>query len=275
MAEPEKEEPYRAAANMYEMFYQAELAKKMLPNGQEDYLPYIKEEPEPPDNGGESVSTGTVLIGVPLDDINDITSINTRTCTVSLNKLLRPELHQYKHIILEKIQLAQRAVSSFVSDVYTFAHMATLIIAGGGAHLEDDGPAPVARLDLSRLVPSEFRSPQFKPTLSVAPVTRAVRKAIETNVSQPHALRDDRFRLLNQEYLKGLHTASNSAVLTDVANDAHPLWTKIVSEVTTTNYKFQPPRLSQTSQIHIHKRQHPSRTNGPQDFIKNPSGALF
>ena len=97
--------------------------------GSEDYLPYIKEEPEPPDDGEEIVSTGTVLIGDPLDDINDIISTNTRTCTISLNNLLRPELLNYKDIISEKIQSAQRAVSSFVSDVYTFAHMATLIVS--------------------------------------------------------------------------------------------------------------------------------------------------
>ncbi|KAK3823171.1 MAG: hypothetical protein J3Q66DRAFT_331003 [Benniella sp.] len=225
--------------------------------GKENYLPYIREEPETPDDGEESVSTGAVIIGDPLDDINDIISTNTRTCTVSLNNVLHPELHQYKEIILEKIQSAQRAVSSFISDVYTFAHMATLVIAGGGAHLEDDGPAPVARFDLSRLVPSEFRSLEFNSTLSVAPVTRTVREAIETNVCQPHALRDDRFKLLNQEHLKKSYTqvvkaASNPAVLTDVANDPHPLWTKIVSEVATADYKFQPSPagLSQTSQIH-------------------------
>ena len=115
----------------------------------------------------------------------------------------------------------------------------------------------MARFDLSRLVPSEFRSPQFKSTLSVAPVTRTVREAIETNASRPRTFRDDRFKLLDQEHLKRSYTqvvkaASNPAVLTDVANDPHPLWTKIVSAVTTTGYKFQPPPagLSQTSQIH-------------------------
>jgi len=86
-------------------------------DGMEDYLPYIKEEAEPPDDKEL--------------DSNDGISANLRTCTTSINKVLRQEHHEMGmgNLILEKIETAQRAISSVISDVYTFAQMATLIVS--------------------------------------------------------------------------------------------------------------------------------------------------
>ncbi|KAF9344412.1 hypothetical protein BGX34_005696, partial [Mortierella sp. NVP85] len=220
--------------------------------GMEDYVPYIKEDPEPPDDPG-------ILVDASLDSDDGI-SANIRTCTTSFNKVLRQEHHEMGmgNLILEKIESAQRAISSVISDVYTFAHMATLIIAGGGAHVPEDGPAPEANFELSRLVPPAFQSSDFQSTLAVAPLTRSVCDSIELNASRSRSLQDDRFKLLNHEHLKRSYTqvikaASDPETLIDMTDDAHPLWTSIVSDIVATEYSFQPPPngLSQTTQVHI------------------------
>lgn len=103
-----------------------------------------------------------------------------------------------------------------------------------------------ANFDQLRLVPPEFRSPKFQPTLAVAPLSRSVCESIELNASRPQSLQDDRFKLLNHEHLKRSYTqlikaASDPETLTEIANDPHPFWTSIVSNTAVTGYNFQPP----------------------------------
>lgn len=91
-------------------------------DGLEDCSPYIGEELVPPDEGGDVEAQ----LDAPMD--NDGVSSNIRTA--SFNKILRREHIEMGMgtLILERIQSAQRAVSAVISDMYTFAHMAALLV---------------------------------------------------------------------------------------------------------------------------------------------------
>ncbi|KAF9943948.1 hypothetical protein BGZ72_003024, partial [Mortierella alpina] len=132
--------------------------------------------------------------------------------------------------ILERIESVQSSVTSVIGEVYTAAHMATLLIARGGAHTEADGLAPPVGFDLRQLVPEGFRPEDtFQWDIPVAPITLQDLIERNTNAGSP----DERYKLLGQENLKFWHTRllSPGAGSAATSSDMHPVWSLIFEDI--------------------------------------------
>ncbi|KAI8355837.1 hypothetical protein B0O80DRAFT_448080 [Mortierella sp. GBAus27b] len=173
-----------------------------------------------------------------------------RTCSATFNNLIRGEHRESRDDarIIRTIEATQLTMTSMLHEVYTIAHMATLLIAQGGA--DTNGPVLNAGFDLKLLVPQEFRSTEdaFQWQIHVAPITG--QNAIEIGASS----HDDRFKLLGQENLKFWFTRLLSpGGGTTAATDRHPLWASLLQDIKASEYQFQqiPPGLTHTAQLHI------------------------
>ncbi|KAF9940593.1 hypothetical protein BGZ70_006323, partial [Mortierella alpina] len=101
-------------------------------------------------------------------------SNSLRTCSSTFRNLIRSEhvVSGNASTLLERIEDVQSSISGVIGEIYTTAHMATLLIAQGGAHTEADGPAPHVGFDLGQLVPHNFRSERTSQwEIAVAPVS--------------------------------------------------------------------------------------------------------
>ncbi|KAF9346914.1 hypothetical protein BGX34_003525, partial [Mortierella sp. NVP85] len=174
-----------------------------------------------------------------------------RTCSVTFNNIIRDEhrISKKDEVILDRIESTQLSMSYMIHELYTIAHMATLLIAQGQAHSEADGVAPHVGFDLRRLVPQDFRPSEDNThwNVPVAPITQQT--SIETGASSP----DDRYKLLGQENLKFWFARLLSPGERATAGDSHPLWRSLLEDIRASGYVFQkiPSGLTSTAQLHI------------------------
>lgn len=108
--------------------------------------------------------------------------------------------------------------------------------------------------------------------MAVAPVTKAVRESIESN-ARSRVAKDDRFKLLDHEFLKRAYTQVSRAT-TDpgrlTITDDTPLWSSIAREVALSNYNFlpTPDGLSHTIQTHIQQAAKSVTAHWSKDLYK-------
>ncbi|KAK3812881.1 MAG: hypothetical protein J3Q66DRAFT_371462 [Benniella sp.] len=174
-----------------------------------------------------------------------------RTCSVTFQNAIRDEhrISKKDELILDRIESAQLCMSKMTHELYTIAHMATLLIARGQAHSEADGVAPPAGFDLRELVPQDFR-PSEGNTQWIVPAAPITQQAlIETGASSP----DDRYKLLGPENLKFWFSRLLSPGERATAGDSHPLWRSLLEDITASGYDFQkiPSGLTSTAQLHV------------------------
>ena len=199
-----------------------------------------------------------------------------RTCSVTFHNIIRHEhsISKKDEVILDRIESTQLIMSKMIHELYTVAHMATLLVSGcqleccaehlamiwlltlslslqiaqGQVHSETDGVAPPG-FDLRELVPQDFRPSEGNTQWIVpaAPITQQA--SIETGASSP----DDQYKLLGQENLKFWFSRLLSPGDRATAGDSHPLWMSLLEPISTSGYTFQkiPSGLSSTAQIHI------------------------
>ncbi|KAG0195299.1 hypothetical protein BGX28_001750, partial [Mortierella sp. GBA30] len=116
-----------------------------------------------------------------------------RTCTVSFNNVLRPELHSRRDVVLPKIEAAQATVTAVIKEIYCATHMASLAIAAGCLHTPQDGQRPDAVLDLRLLLPCGWwDSIGENSIVDVAPVTVGFQECIEQTAARE--IEDDRYK---------------------------------------------------------------------------------
>ncbi|KAI8347700.1 hypothetical protein B0O80DRAFT_209231 [Mortierella sp. GBAus27b] len=207
---------------------------------QHNYIPLLASEPETSDTS--EGNPDPTLEELPQDG-------SIRTCSTTLSNIVRQEYRMSgtDSRILETIENAQLAMTNMTNEIYTMAHMATLMIAGGGAV---NGPVPGAGFDMRSLIPIDFRPSEdtFQWNLPVAPIT--MQSSIENGATSP----DDRFKLLGSENLKFWFSrllAPGGGRASATGN--HPLWASFLEGIRGSGYQFQqiPPGLSSTAGLHI------------------------
>ncbi|KAF9194476.1 hypothetical protein BGZ50_006201 [Haplosporangium sp. Z 11] len=124
--------------------------------------------PQDPDDDGDENGSG--------DEVHD--KKNLRTCTVSLNQILRPDLEANgRKVFVEAVTKAQGSITDHISDLSILVLKTTLQVAAGKAY----GDAVSSELQLQTLLPDGFiiRDQTVKTSISVAPIPDGLPNILE------------------------------------------------------------------------------------------------
>ncbi|KAG0209409.1 hypothetical protein BGX31_002132, partial [Mortierella sp. GBA43] len=183
------------------------------------------------------------------DDPEDDPEAGSRTVTVTLRQLVRPDLYDHIDDIKKNLDDCQEAVTDDLTELSILVHKTTLAIAAGemyeGRWGAEDGPSRPKTFDVKSLLPDGFeaRDNEVSTTLSLAPIPsglqEAIGKALDKKADNPYDR--DLGSLFTKEHLQFIHSSFlGTRGHYKSTKDNHPLWQS--SAVAIRDPEISPPK---------------------------------
>ncbi|KAF9947605.1 hypothetical protein BGZ72_010427 [Mortierella alpina] len=172
-----------------------------------------------------------------------------RTCTTSLDKVLRPELHDEYDLVLKTLETTQNSVSTTMEELSVLALKTVHVIASGQLYGPEVGGPVATGFDLTSILPFGFvpRDRTHPTRISVAPIPRLLETYIDLKP------KSDLATLLSQEHLQFIYARClrDSSSRTSKGDEEHPVWRRAVDLIPHQNLPVAPDGLKTTFLGHI------------------------
>ncbi|KAF9271926.1 hypothetical protein BGZ68_002894, partial [Mortierella alpina] len=156
-----------------------------------------------------------------------------RTCSVTLQQILRPDLKHQFDAVRDSIESKQIAITDDMTELSILLQKAVVVLAGGNLHGGQWSTTGPTALDVAHLLPNQFRArnPAVQSVLQIGQIPDGLQASLETALETPKAVdneESDLALLHSHKFLQYIHTSFLGATgNTSASKLAHPLWERI------------------------------------------------